>query len=63
MRYLCVKLVLTTNILVEPCALMNMFFFSRNVIGACALIRMNMVVNIFDRASGFQQSYNVSNQR
>ena len=24
--YLCVKLVLTTNILVEPCALMNMFF-------------------------------------
>ena len=33
------------------------------VIGACALIRMNMVVNIFNRASGFQQSYNVSNQR
>ena len=32
------------------------------VIGACALIRTNMVVNIFNRTSGFQQSYNVSNQ-
>ena len=26
------------------------------VIGACALIRTNMVVNIFNRTSGFQQS-------
>ena len=44
---------------------MNMFFRKRlgcAVIGACAIIRMNIVVNIFNRASGFQQSYNVSNQ-
>ena len=43
---------------------MNMFFRKRlgcAVIRACAVIRMNMVVNIFNRASGFQQSY-VSDQ-
>ena len=33
------------------------------VIGACALIRTNMIVIIFNRTSGFQQSYNVSNIR
>ena len=48
------------------CAYEHFFFRKRlgcAVIGACALIRMTMVVNIFNRASGFQQSYNVSNQR
>ena len=49
------------------CAYEHDFFFRKRlgcaVIGACALIRMNMVVNIFNRTSGFQQSYNVSNQR
>ena len=43
------------------------FFFKKRlvcaVIGACALIRTNMVVNIVIRSCGFQQSYNVSNQR
>ena len=50
----------------EPCALMNMFFRKRlrcAVIGACALIRTNMVVNLFNKPNGFKQSYNVSNQR
>ena len=45
------------------CTYEHDFFFRKRlgcaVIGACALIRMN----IFHRASGFQQSYNVSNQR
>ena len=33
------------------------------VIVACALISTNMVDNIFNRTSGFHQSYNVSYQR
>ena len=49
------------------CFFFFFFFFKKRlvcaVIGACALIRTNMVVNIVIRSCGFQQSYNVSNQR
>ena len=46
----------------DMCAYEHLYLRKRQVcaaIGACALIRMNVVVNI----SGFQHSYNVSNQR
>ena len=46
-HYFCVKNVKYTDLLVEKCALMHMFFFQKRpgcvLIGACALIGINTV--------------------